>query len=331
MGAAGCVKRTPPGTPREVQEERMQRIETSKCEENEVEAVLTGSSRPVLGLGPITVAEDAIMDTEDEDDEKEQEKEVLGILGITPSSSANDLATSASTTPTAASTRPSPSTPSVVRFNSFPVDWHVHHISPAKGFPMAPASDASGLRSLPASLTNRSAEGSSLSPVDRSFVSTPSVTSASSPSQSPSSPLHSLPMSPSEDLDVGSLLAFHSSPRGREMMDSARYNFFLDRFCFWTGDSTSTGPNNSPGHRRIHSESEVDTYFAVHNHVRETSSGLHSLEYQPSSSFTSWMSGWGGSGTGVGSGQVTPTKGVTTPRPGTPSTLLDSTMATPVR
>jgi len=49
---------------------------------------------------------------------------------------------------------------------------------------------------------------------------------------------------------MGNMLRMHGTG---EHMDAKNYNFFLNRFCFFTGDADQP--------RRIHSESEVDTYF----------------------------------------------------------------------
>jgi len=89
----------------------------------------------------------------------------------------------------------------------------------------------------------------SLMNLEDSVESTPSVTSASSPS----SPSTSLPSSPSGEMDMGEMLRMHASGEGS--IESSDYKFFLNRFCFFTGDLDSEHP------RRIHSESDVDTFF----------------------------------------------------------------------
>ncbi|KAL5636320.1 hypothetical protein ACGC1H_004957 [Rhizoctonia solani] len=70
-----------------------------------------------------------------------------------------------------------------------------------------------------------------------SVASTPSITSASSPSQSPSSPAEFLPYPDSAEADLGKPLNI-PNPGG---VDPANYSSFLDRFCFFTGDDMLTG------------------------------------------------------------------------------------------
>ncbi|CAE6483047.1 unnamed protein product [Rhizoctonia solani] len=66
-----------------------------------------------------------------------------------------------------------------------------------------------------------------------SVASTPSITSASSPSQSPSSPTEFLPSPDMVQATLGK-----PNPAG---VDPANYSSFLDRFCFFTGDDMLTG------------------------------------------------------------------------------------------
>ncbi|KAH7317532.1 putative phosphatase regulatory subunit-domain-containing protein [Rhizoctonia solani] len=74
-------------------------------------------------------------------------------------------------------------------------------------------------------------------PVGGSVASTPSVTSASSPSQSPSSPPEFLPSPDIVDADIGKPLV----PKPGSV-DPSNYSSFLDRFCFFTGaDDTLAG------------------------------------------------------------------------------------------
>ncbi|KAG8747486.1 hypothetical protein FRC12_014041, partial [Ceratobasidium sp. 428] len=79
-----------------------------------------------------------------------------------------------------------------------------------------------------------------------SMASTPSVTSASSPSQSPSSPPEFLP-SPEIDADLADGL------KAGPDVDPSNYSSFLDRFCFFTGPVDHE--------RRTHSRSSSDGYF----------------------------------------------------------------------
>ncbi|KAF8602819.1 hypothetical protein BDV93DRAFT_509083 [Ceratobasidium sp. AG-I] len=101
-----------------------------------------------------------------------------------------------------------------------------------------------------------------------SVASTPSVTSASSPSQSPSSPPEYLP-SPDIDGDLD------GSPRmldaSRSDMDPSNYSSFLDRFCFFTGPATE---------RRTHtrSSSEGDYFGGGY--------GLDTMQYSESTART---------------------------------------------
>ncbi|KAF8725137.1 Starch/carbohydrate-binding module (family 53), partial [Rhizoctonia solani] len=70
-----------------------------------------------------------------------------------------------------------------------------------------------------------------------SVASTPSVTSASSPSQSPSSPPEFLPSPDIVEADLGKPL---SMPMPGQV-DPTNYSSFLDRFCFFTGGDDLAG------------------------------------------------------------------------------------------
>ncbi|CAE6506758.1 unnamed protein product [Rhizoctonia solani] len=94
-------------------------------------------------------------------------------------------------------------------------------------------------------------------PVGGSVASTPSVTSASSPSQSPSSPPEFLPSPDIVDADLGKPLM----PKPGEV-DPSNYSSFLDRFCFFTGDDVLAG----------YSESTARTLRAVSSSLSNASS-----------------------------------------------------------
>lgn len=100
-----------------------------------------------------------------------------------------------------------------------------------------------------------------------SIASTPSVTSASSPSQSPSSPPEYLPPLDIEG-DLNDSAKMLDAPRSD--MDPSNYSSFLDRFCFFTGPATE---------RRAHSRSSSDgDYFAGY--------GLDTMQYSESTART---------------------------------------------
>lgn len=115
------------------------------------------------------------------------------------------------------------------------------------------------------------------------------------------------------------------------MIDSQDYNCFLDRFCFYTGDLTgaASAGDDATITRRIHSESEVDSYFAHANPSHSDAGGVYRRTTR------SVYSIWGSPPYEDASGAVTPTstspgKDITTPRPGTPITIHGSTTTTPV-
>ncbi|KAJ1309362.1 hypothetical protein OPQ81_006141 [Rhizoctonia solani] len=80
--------------------------------------------------------------------------------------------------------------------------------------------------------------------VGGSIASTPSVTSASSPSQSPSSPAEFLPSPDIAEADLGKPLDV-PNPGG---VDPSNYSSFLDRFCFFTGDDMLSGYSEATAH-----------------------------------------------------------------------------------
>ncbi|KAG9016599.1 hypothetical protein FRB90_002838 [Tulasnella sp. 427] len=293
------VKMTPPGTPQDAWKgEDDDEVVADLKEEEEVAAALL---KPSTSAGSITGL--AL------EGGKEQEKEVLEVLDldetneddgdITPSTSANDLVSV---------TRPhiTRSPPSVTRFNSFPQTMGPVIYAPRPQIPAAIAYQAS------IALSSEQQQ-EQLSPVEESIASTPSITSASSPSQSPSSPSESLP----DGYDMGD--ADLEMIRNKAMMDKQDYHFFLNRFCFFTGDLTGAAPmtdnntNTTAGPRRIRSDSDVDGYFSHH------ASSLHSdvYHYSPPS----------GAATPTNN---SPSKGMTTPRAGTPVSIYDSNTTTPV-
>jgi len=126
------------------------------------------------------------------------------------------------------------------------------------------------------------------------------------------------------------------------------YNMFVNRFCFYTGGgddisgtntNTTTTPATSPAlgknpeivldPRRIHSESEVGNYFAMHNQHQTNAYGNNTgygYGYNSPPLHNQHFGSWG---SGMASGHTTPTgrspgidkdsKGNTTPRPGTPA------------
>ncbi|KAG9031850.1 hypothetical protein FS837_002881 [Tulasnella sp. UAMH 9824] len=324
------VKMTPPGTPKDVwqpeepQQPTMEDAADMKDEE-EVAASLKSSTSvgSISGLavesGPDAAA------TEDELTEKEQEKEALDILEATnggqtiaPSTSANDFAS--------APALPSPKD-ALMRFNSFPQpsQQSATLFAPRPQMPSAAYAVSAPLAAP------ESGESCMLSPLGDSIASTPSATSASSPSQSPSSPSQSLPTSPSNEMDIASLIR---AGRNRSMIDSQDYNFFLNRFCFFTGDLTgaaSTG-DHAAVPRRIHSESDVDSYFA---HMNPPHPGAGNMYYHASHNGYSPWEVTPRCNSEAASGAATPTahspeKGITTPRPNTPTTIRGSATTTPV-
>lgn len=147
---------------------------------------------------------------------------------------------------------------SAIRFNSYPMDRT--YLSPATSNTPSP----SGSLSPNAEPTSASlavpkvaiggGSGWPLSPQgsSSSVVSTPSITSASSPSQCPSSP--------SELSD--SLRSIHQlAPGNRPTLDSVDYSYFLQRFCYYTGSELPVdrhGMNLAYGssyHRQTQSDS----------------------------------------------------------------------------
>ncbi|KAG8948901.1 hypothetical protein FRC04_009240 [Tulasnella sp. 424] len=320
------VKLTPPGTPKDVwQGEEPQQatfdqeavsVEADMRDEAEVAAALLKASSSVGSITGLAV---------DESLEKEQEKEVLDLLGlangITPSTSGNDLVTATRSQ----YVRPPSSEDVVARFNSFPQPASQQSTTIFAPRPQMPAMAYAA--SMPLSAPG-SGESCILSPLGESMASTPSATSASSPSQSPSSPSHSLPTSPSNEMDIASLIR---TGRSQSMIDSQDYNCFLDRFCFFTGDLTgaASAGDDATIPRRIHSESEVDSYFAHANPSHSDAGGVYRRTTR------SVYSIWGSPPYEDASGAVTPTstspgKDITTPRPGTPITIHGSTTTTPV-
>ncbi|CUA69731.1 hypothetical protein RSOLAG22IIIB_08652 [Rhizoctonia solani] len=92
-----------------------------------------------------------------------------------------------------------------------------------------------------------------------SVASTPSITSASSPSQSPSSPPEFLPSPEFVEADLGKPL---NVPKP-DHVDPSNYSSFLDRFCFFTGaDDTMSG----------YSEATARTLHAVSSSLSNASS-----------------------------------------------------------
>lgn len=106
------------------------------------------------------------------------------------------------------------------------------------------------------------------------------------------------------------------------------------RFCFFTGDLTGAAPAGDTATipRRIHSESEVDSYFA---HTNPPHSDAGSVYRRTARSVYSIWGSPPHCNSEDASGAVTPTstspgKDITTPRPGTPITIHGSTTTTPV-
>ncbi|KAG8904801.1 hypothetical protein FRC01_008596 [Tulasnella sp. 417] len=334
------VRMTPPGTPKEVWqgEEPQQPTLDDAADLMDREEVASPFLKSSTSAGSVTeLVEPAgsnVAMEEDELTEKEQEKELLEILGaangrqtITPSTFANNFASAPA--PFAQQyARPPSSREIVMRFNSFPqTSQHATTIYAPRPQRPAPAFAASLPLSAP-----ESGESCILSPMGESMASTPSATSASSPSQSPSSPSQSLPTSPSNEMDIASLV--RAAGRDRSMIDSQDYNCLLNRFCFFTGDLTGVGSTAGDATlpRRIHSESDVDNYFSQMNPPH---SGAGNMYYHAShTAYSPWEASPRCNSEGA-SGAATPTshspeKGITTPRPGTPTTIHGSATTTPV-
>ncbi|KAG8893029.1 hypothetical protein FRC00_011174 [Tulasnella sp. 408] len=318
------VKMTPPGTPKDVWQPTMDDAAADVRDEEEVAAALLKSSTSVGSITGLAVesGQGAAATEEDELTEKEEVLDILGAANggqtVTPSTSANDFAS----TPTL----PSSKDP-IMRFNSFP---QPSQQSATLFAPRPQMPSAAYAASMPLAAPE-SGESCMLSPLGDSIASTPSATSASSPSQSPSSPSQSLPTSPSNEMDIASLIR---AGRNRSMIDSQDYNFFLNRFCFFTGDLTgaaSTG-DHATVPRRIHSESDVDSYFA---HMNPPHPGAGNMYYHASHNGYSPWEVTPRCNSEAASGAATPTshspeKGITTPRPNTPTTIRGSATTTPV-
>jgi len=233
-----------------------------------------------------------IKDNDGDDDETEKEQDVSQADLVTPTPSV-------------------PSSPLPGRYNSFPP------LRPQFGL-LSPSTTTSRL-SAPSSLSSHTDLSGLLSPLGDSTASTPSVTEASSPSrssQSPSSPPHSLPLSPSADLNVSALLGLENMDRTTKRMglDDKGYNVFVNRYCFYTGGDgpgvvatvSDAMPESAHGDpRRIHSESEVDNYFAAHHHHQHHSANFGGFGFgynsPPSVGSAPWSPG------SVTSGHATPT------------------------
>ncbi|KAG9013030.1 hypothetical protein FRB94_004423 [Tulasnella sp. JGI-2019a] len=297
-----------------------------------VETVRKSTSADVNERPDLAAASRGSAGPEDEDDEA-TEKEQETNAGASSTSTVVLTSTSNGTVP--------PYHPTLTpRYNSFPpVRPSVSSSMSAQLLSVAPHHQQHGSPSGPSDLSDL------LSPLmGGSMASTPSATSASSPSPSslsPSSPPHSLPVSPSPDLNVGALLGLEgpdgSVPR-RMGLDDQGYNVFLNRFCFYTGDSNASDPAIAPASeasalfgggimnpRRTHSESEVDNYFAMHN-GRDANNNNFGFGF--GFPVIGGADSWGG----MTSGHATPTgrsprkggdKDVVTPRPGTPLGAMD--------
>lgn len=172
-----------------------------------------------------------------EDNAEASSSETESTNSSTSSSGANDTSVMDNQGPEQAQARPA-------RFNTYPMDNM--HLSP-------PTSSGSNSPSMSASLVAPSQASWPLSPQGSlsSVGSTPSITSASSPSQSPSTP---------SELSDSLRSVHHLAPgANRPSLDSVDYSYFLTRFCYYTGhDNTDRhGLSTSYGsaHRR-HSLSE---------------------------------------------------------------------------
>ncbi|KAG9120084.1 hypothetical protein FRC07_004575 [Ceratobasidium sp. 392] len=133
-----------------------------------------------------------------------------------------------------------------------------------------------------------------------SMASTPSVTSASSPSQSPSSPPEFLP-SPEIDGDLADGLK-----AGAPDVDPSNYSSFLDRFCFFTSPAAHE--------RRTHSRSSSDGYFGGSQYGFGGYADTTAQTLRAVSSSLSMSSGASNSALSLGSGSDV----AITPRAGTP-------------
>ncbi|KAG8933543.1 hypothetical protein FRC02_011654 [Tulasnella sp. 418] len=273
----------------------------------------------------VNVCDDPRTSEEEEETEREQDKEVYSLLGLKTDSAVEGRSGLNITTPSVSVSASSPP----VSANNTPL---------SHGFYSATMLGAGGLQPY-----NTVARPEVHSPTG--FSSTPSITSSTSTSPTQSS--SSLPVSPTNsDMDVSSIFTMQGNGGNRD----SQYNFFVDRFCFFTGDmaEVNAASGDSPLHppRRIHSDSDVDSYFS-HSVGGPTGFGMYGSPPMGSEEATfggAWSSYFNsssfGSATSAGysSGHTTPTRSPkaevdspmneedmdmdaevsTTPRPGTP-------------
>jgi len=143
-----------------------------------------------------------------------------------------------------------------MRFNSYPMD-RTYLTAATAGSTPETTSPSGGVSTLAVPAASWSPQVISPQGSLSSITSTPSFTSASSPSQCPSSP--------SELSD--SLRAINQPGAHRPSLDSLDYGYFLRKFCYYTGHDIQdrhnvNGSYGSAHHRHSISESTMDGHAA---------------------------------------------------------------------